>query len=65
MRLTKALATVFTSNRHPPMKPSMDTISKFKQAMNAVYGPIPDHNPNASSWQPPENSGGHRGRYLW
>lgn len=43
----------------------MSTISKFKEATNAVYGPLTDHDSSAHTWEPPERSGGHRGRYLW
>jgi hypothetical protein len=44
---------------------TMSSISKFKESMNAVYGPLRDNDQEAHKWEPPERSGGHRGRYLW
>lgn len=46
-------------------KRTMSTISMFKESINAVYGPLTDYDSNAHQWEPPERSGGHRGRYLW
>lgn len=42
----------------------MARLLAFKHAMDQIYGPFatisdPEH------WEPPLNSGGHRGRYLW
>lgn len=42
---------------------SVDHLQKFKEASEAVYGPLKLD--EASLWSPPERSGGHRGRYLW
>ena len=46
-------------------RPTMSTISKFQSAMTAVYGPLSELDPDSHKWEPPESSGGHRGRYLW
>ena len=43
----------------------MSAISTFKEATEAVYGSLAGNHSNLNSWQPPEKSGGHRGRYLW
>ena len=44
---------------------TMSSLSKFKESMNAVYGPLGENDQEAHKWEPPERSGGHRGRYLW
>ena len=48
-----------------PSRGNMSAISKFQSAMSVVYGPLSETNPNSRTWEPPERSGGHRGRYLW
>lgn len=41
-------------------------LDRFKLAMQSVYGPFESLNTEqVAQWSPPENSGGHRGRYLW
>ncbi|KAL8778288.1 MAG: hypothetical protein Q9194_002090 [Teloschistes cf. exilis] len=41
-------------------------LDDFKEAMHLIYGPFDSLKASqAASWTPPENSGGHRGRYLW
>ncbi|KAI4127508.1 MAG: hypothetical protein LQ338_003166 [Usnochroma carphineum] len=41
-------------------------IYRFRQAMQKVYGPFESlSEQEVRQWHPPENSGGHRGRYLW
>ncbi|PYH88666.1 hypothetical protein BO71DRAFT_413920 [Aspergillus ellipticus CBS 707.79] len=39
-------------------------LTRFKQAQQTLYGDI-DSISDASTWTPPQNSGGHNGRYLW
>lgn len=40
--------------------------SRFKEAMQSVYGPFELLGPSdIASWTPPPKSGGHKGRYLW
>ena len=63
MRLIKTFASLRSSSIS--IKPAMADISKFKEAMSAVYGPYEDHDTSVSAWKPPERSGGHQGRYLW
>ncbi|KAL4780018.1 hypothetical protein BJX76DRAFT_361229 [Aspergillus varians] len=42
------------------------TLSPFQTALSTLYGPLsPSSIPNPSTWTPPPNSGGHKGRYLW
>ena len=40
-------------------------LSRFRGAMEPVYGPLPTSNAEARSWTPPPKAGGWRGRYLW
>ncbi|PGH20443.1 hypothetical protein AJ80_03589 [Polytolypa hystricis UAMH7299] len=40
-------------------------LQKAKESMESVYGPGLSTIPDASGWDPPQKSGGHRGRYLW
>lgn len=41
-------------------------LDRFKQAMQIVYGPFESlKTDQLAQWHPPENSGGHQGRYLW
>ncbi|KAL8702700.1 MAG: hypothetical protein Q9201_004121 [Fulgogasparrea decipioides] len=41
-------------------------LDSFREAMQIVYGPFESlSTEQAMQWQPPENVGGHRGRYLW
>jgi hypothetical protein len=41
-------------------------LTRFKEAMQSVYGPFETFtHSQAASWTPPPKSGGHRGRYLW
>jgi hypothetical protein len=40
----------------------MSALEKFREAIDAVYGPLEN---DSTEWSPPERSGGHRGRYLW
>ncbi|KDQ58408.1 hypothetical protein JAAARDRAFT_57340 [Jaapia argillacea MUCL 33604] len=43
-----------------------ETQQNFLAAMQHVYGPFTHLSPSsASTWTPPPNSEGHRGRYLW
>ncbi|MBE3046920.1 hypothetical protein IMZ48_31200 [Candidatus Bathyarchaeota archaeon] len=45
-----------------------DSMDRFKDAMQRVYGPFDVLTPDeAQAWTPPSNpgAGGHRGRYLW
>jgi hypothetical protein len=43
-----------------------DSLTKFRNAMQTVYGPFSDvPSDSTSQWTPPPNSNGHRGRYLW
>ncbi|KAL8725059.1 MAG: hypothetical protein Q9166_007590 [cf. Caloplaca sp. 2 TL-2023] len=46
--------------------PAPSQLDRFKRAMQVVYGPFESlSQEQAAQWTPPENSGGHRGRYLW
>ncbi|PKS05951.1 hypothetical protein jhhlp_007784 [Lomentospora prolificans] len=50
------------------MANSKPTLTRFKDAMQRVYGPFDGLTVDeASNWSPPEvpGAGGHRGRYLW
>jgi hypothetical protein len=48
------------------MANSPTSLTRFKEAMQSVYGPFEILSaPQISSWTPPPKSGGHRGRYLW
>ncbi|KAL8722323.1 MAG: hypothetical protein Q9225_001171 [Loekoesia sp. 1 TL-2023] len=45
---------------------SSTDIDGFRAAMQKVYGSFESLNEDELwNWQPPESSGGHRGRYLW
>lgn len=42
------------------------SLTRFKEAMQSVYGPFEHLSPSdLTKWTPPPKSGGHRGRYLW
>ena len=44
----------------------MAILTRFKEAMQRIYGHFDDPSSDQlSQWTPPPNSGGHRGRYLW
>jgi hypothetical protein len=48
------------------MATSPTPLTRFKEAMQGVYGPFETLTPSkTTSWIPPPKSGGHRGRYLW
>ncbi|KAH0846944.1 hypothetical protein FOPE_12048 [Fonsecaea pedrosoi] len=43
-----------------------ENLPKFLQAMESIYGPLPEAtDQNLSKWTPPPAAEGHRGRYLW
>ncbi|PGG96649.1 hypothetical protein GX51_07728 [Blastomyces parvus] len=42
----------------------MSLLQKFQESMESVYGQFSTV-PDATKWEPPPKSGGHRGRYLW
>ncbi|OJD25700.1 hypothetical protein ACJ73_02931 [Blastomyces percursus] len=42
----------------------MSLLQKFQESMESVYGKFSTVT-DATKWEPPPKSGGHRGRYLW
>ncbi|RFU24682.1 hypothetical protein B7463_g11655, partial [Scytalidium lignicola] len=40
-------------------------LTRFKEAMNQVYGPLPSTIGDTESWIVPAKAGGFKGRYLW
>lgn len=69
MRALFSLPLVGKLGRHQirslVLAPAMATLAKFQEATEALYGPLASNEEAAKAWTPPENSGGHRGRYLW
>jgi len=57
---------LYPIQHHTKMEPQPTRLTRFKEAMQSVYGPF-DHLPSSESktWTPPPKSGGHCGRYLW
>jgi hypothetical protein len=56
-----------TSNRRIMTESFPDLTSRlerFQEAQESVYGNVSSIT-NPSNWTPPQQSGGHRGRYLW
>ncbi|KAL6233401.1 hypothetical protein BDW75DRAFT_191011 [Aspergillus navahoensis] len=52
--------------RNMQSKSQSQTLQTFTSALSTLYGPLtPSSIPNPSTWTPPQNSGGHKGRYLW
>ncbi|KAL3462846.1 hypothetical protein BJX64DRAFT_276943 [Aspergillus heterothallicus] len=45
---------------------SQPSLPLFTSALSTLYGPLsPSSIPSPSTWNPPQRSGGHKGRYLW
>jgi hypothetical protein len=50
----------------PTMATPPTPLTRFKEAMQSVYGPFENlSSSELSKWTPPAKYGGHRGRYLW
>ncbi|KAL4984231.1 hypothetical protein BDW68DRAFT_190653 [Aspergillus falconensis] len=48
------------------MQSQSQVLQTFTSTLSTLYGPLsPSSISDPSTWTPPKNSGGHKGRYLW